>query len=92
MKLSGREDRTETNSRASIRPQDVNVPRTSLLAIALGIVAGAVAVAFRDALVLLPNLIFSGGLGLTPADGVRTPVLILIPVLGSFAVTFLVRR
>ena len=98
MKLNGGEDRSEASRRGSLRSSEVNLPKTCVLALALGAVTGGVAVAFRVFLTLLANLIFSGTIstelhdGVTPADTLASPALIFIPVLGSLAVTFLVRR
>jgi CIC family chloride channel protein len=98
MKLSGRENRAQEESRGSTPSFDVNLPKTCLLAVALGFVTGIVAVAFRLFLAALANFVFTGTLSfelhgaLTPADALPSSAVIFIPVLGSLAVTLLVRR
>ena len=98
MKLSGRKDRAQEESRGSVPSFDVNLPKTCLLALALGCVTGIGAVAFRLFLAALANFVFTGTLSfelhgtLTPADALPSSAVIFIPVLGSLAVTLLVRR
>ncbi len=76
----------------------LGLPYLSLLAVAVGIVTGFGAVGFRDLIGLIHNLLFLGQLAVrydanhfTPASP-WGPFVILVPVVGALAVTFLVVR
>lgn len=70
----------------------------SLLALAVGVITGFGAVAFRDLIGLIHNALFLGQLAVRYDANVFTPpspwgpFVILVPVVGAVAVTFLVSR
>jgi CIC family chloride channel protein len=74
----------------------MRLPQLSLLALALGIVTGVGAVLFRDLIGLVHNLLFAGRFSLHYDANVFTApapwgaFVILVPILGAVAVTFLV--
>jgi chloride channel protein, CIC family len=74
----------------------LGLARLSFLAFLVGIVAGVGAVVFRDLIGLIHNALFVGRLSLHYDANIFTPpspwgpVIILAPVLGAMAVTFLV--
>jgi CIC family chloride channel protein len=76
----------------------IGLVRLSLLALILGIVTGVGAVAFRDLIGFIHNLLFLGRLSLHYDANVFTPaspwgpLVILVPVIGAIGVTFLVTR
>jgi chloride channel protein, CIC family len=78
----------------SLRP--LGLPYLSVLALAVGIVAGFGAVGFRDLIGLIHNVMFLGQPVVRYDANLFTPpapwgaFVILVPVLGSLAVTFLV--
>ena len=74
----------------------MRLPQLSLLALGLGIVTGVGAVLFRDLIGLVHNLLFAGRFSLHYDANVFTApapwgaFVILVPILGAVAVTFLV--
>src|SRR3984885_4290432 len=74
----------------------MRLPQLSLLALGLGIVTGVGAVLFRDLIGLVHNLLFAGRFSLQYDANVFTApapwgaFVILVPILGAVAVTFLV--
>jgi chloride channel protein, CIC family len=74
----------------------MRLPQLSLLALGLGIVTGIGAVLFRDLIGLVHNLLFAGQFSVHYDANVFTApapwgaLVILVPVLGAIAVTFLV--
>jgi chloride channel protein, CIC family len=86
---------------APAAPRAAEIPRIglvylSLLALLVGIVGGIGAVLFRDLIGLVHNLLFLGSLSwrydanlFTPSSP-WGPLVILVPVVGAVAVTFLV--
>lgn len=68
----------------------------SLLALGLGVVTGLGAVAFRDLIGLIHNLLFTGhaliryDANIFTAPAPWGPLVILVPALGAVGVTFLV--
>jgi chloride channel protein, CIC family len=74
----------------------MRLPQLSLLALGLGIVTGIGAVLFRDLIGLVHNLLFAGQFSVHYDANVFTApapwgaLVILVPVLGAVAVTFLV--
>ena len=74
----------------------MRLPQLSLLALGLGIVTGVGAVLFRDLIGLVHNLLFAGRFSLHYDANVFTApapwgaLVILVPILGAVAVTFLV--
>ena len=74
----------------------MRLPRLSILAVVVGIVTGFGAVAFRDLIGLLHNLLFLGQFVVRYDANQFTPpspwgaLVILVPVLGALGVTFLV--
>ena len=74
----------------------MRLPQLSLLALGLGIVTGVGAVLFRDLIGLVHNLLFAGQFSLHYDANVFTApapwgaFVILVPILGAVAVTFLV--
>ena len=76
--------------------QLMRLPHLSLLALGLGIVTGIGAVLFRDLIGLVHNLLFTGHFNLHYDANVFTApapwgaLVILVPILGAIAVTFLV--
>src|ERR1700722_16760558 len=74
----------------------MRLPQLSLLALGLGIVTGVGAVLFRDLIGLVHNLLFAGRFSLHYDANVFTApapwgaFVILVPLLGAVAVTFLV--
>jgi chloride channel protein, CIC family len=74
----------------------MRLPQLSLLALSLGIVTGIGAVLFRNLIGLVHNLLFTGQVSLHYDANVFTApapwgaLVILVPVLGAIAVTFLV--
>ena len=77
-------------------PTPIGLTSLSLLAVAVGVVTGFGAVGFRALIGLIHNLLFLGQLSFgydanlfTPASP-WGPLVILVPVIGGFGVTFLV--
>ncbi len=76
--------------------QQLPLAQLSLLALALGVVTGLGAVAFRDLISLIHNLLFTGHVLIHYDANTFTvpapwgPLVILVPVLGAVGVTFLV--
>ena len=90
----GRATHISTRSDDDIR--QIGLIKLSLLALAVGIVTGIGAVAFRDLIGLIHNVLFLGQLAVhyeanlfTPASP-WGPLVILVPVVGAVIVTFLV--
>ncbi len=76
----------------------LGLARLSLLALVVGVVTGFGAIAFRDLIGLIHNLLFLGQFAVrydantfTPAAP-WGPLVILVPVVGGLAVTFLIMR
>ncbi len=95
-----------TQSKAQERPGAAKVERVrriglvylSFLALAVGLITGLGAVLFRDLISFIHNLLFLGQISFrydanvfTPA-GPWGPLVILVPVVGGLAVTFLVNN
>jgi chloride channel protein, CIC family len=80
----------------SVHP--IGLPSLSLLAVVVGIVTGFGAVGFRDLIGLIHNLLFLGRFAVRYDANLFTPpspwgpLVILVPVIGAMAVTFLVSR
>ncbi len=76
--------------------QQLPLAQLSLLALVLGVVTGLGAVAFRDLISLIHNLLFTGHVLIHYDANTFTvpapwgPLVILVPVLGAVGVTFLV--
>jgi chloride channel protein, CIC family len=76
----------------------IGLPYLSILAFAVGIVTGLGAVAFRDLIGFLHNLLFLGQFAFRYDANLFTPpspwgpFVILVPVIGALAVTFLVTK
>jgi CIC family chloride channel protein len=76
----------------------IGLPYLSILAFAVGIVTGVGAVVFRDLIGFVHNLLFLGQLVVRYDANLFTPpspwgpFVILVPVIGAVAVTFLVTR
>jgi CIC family chloride channel protein len=74
----------------------ISLPNLSLLALGMGVVTGLSAVIFRDLIGLIHNVLFTGHAAVHYDANVFTapapwgPLVILVPVLGAIAVTFLV--
>jgi CIC family chloride channel protein len=83
---------------AAEEPRALGLVRLSLLALAVGVVSGIGAVVFRDLIGLVHNGLFFGRLDTHYDANLFTPpspwgaFVILVPVVGAFAVTFLVTR
>jgi CIC family chloride channel protein len=81
---------------ANLEVRSVGLTQLSLLALGLGLVTGVGAVLFRDLIGLIHNLFFTGRPSLHFDANVFTspapwgPWVILVPVIGGVAVTFLV--
>jgi chloride channel protein, CIC family len=77
-------------------PNRIGLVRVSLLALAVGIIAGFGAVIFRDLIGLIHNIAFLGKVSVEYDASVFTPasswgaLVILVPVIGSVIVTFLI--
>ncbi|MGA7326126.1 MAG: chloride channel protein [Rhodomicrobium sp.] len=77
-------------------PQRIGLVYLSLLALAVGVVTGYGAVAFRDLIGLIHNILFLGKFSFAYDASLFTPAspwgafVILVPVVGALAVTFLV--
>ena len=77
-------------------PQRIGLVYLSFLALAVGVVTGYGAVAFRDLIGLIHNIFFLGKFSFAYDASLFTPAsrwgafVILAPVVGAFAVTFLV--
>jgi CIC family chloride channel protein len=77
-------------------PRQLRLGQLSLLALALGVVTGLGAVLFRELIGLIHNLLFTGqalvhyDANVFTAPAPWGPMVILVPVLGALAVTFLV--
>ncbi|HTT01796.1 MAG TPA: chloride channel protein [Steroidobacteraceae bacterium] len=80
----------------SRHPQRIGLAYLSLLAFGVGIITGFGAVGFRDLIGLIHNLLFLGQFAVRYDANLFTPAspwgayVILVPVIGSLAVTFLV--
>ena len=76
----------------------IGLPYLSILAVIVGIVTGFGAVGFRDLIGLIHNILFLGQLTVRYDANLFTPpspwgaFVILVPVLGALAVTFLVTK
>jgi len=76
----------------------IGLPYLSILALVVGVVTGFGAVAFRDLIGLIHNVLFLGQFAVRYDANVFTPtspwgvLVILVPVLGALAVTFLVTK
>jgi chloride channel protein, CIC family len=85
-------------SRAEGEIRRIGLPLLSILALIVGIVTGLGAVLFRDLIGLVHNLLFLGRFAVRYDANVFTPpspwgaFVILVPVLGGVAVTFLVTK
>jgi CIC family chloride channel protein len=83
---------------AAERAQRLGLAPLSLLALAVGVITGFGAVGFRDLIGLIHNLLFLGQLSFRFNANLFTPhapwgaFVILVPVVGAIAVTFLVSR
>jgi len=79
-------------------PQRIGLVYLSFLALAVGVVTGFGAVAFRDLIGLIHNMFFLGKFSFAYEASIFTPVspwgafVILVPVAGALAVTFLVNN
>ncbi len=79
-------------------PQRIGLVYLSFLALAVGVVTGFGAVAFRDLIGLIHNMFFLGKFSFAYDASIFTPVspwgafVILVPVAGALAVTFLVNN
>jgi CIC family chloride channel protein len=79
-------------------PQRIGLVRLSLLALALGLVAGLGAVVFRALIGFIHNLAFLGLFSVNYDASVFTPAspwgvfVVLVPVIGSVLVTFLITK
>ena len=78
-------------------PRSLSAPSLWVLSIAVGVIAGLGAVAFRALISLVHNLLFLGKLSATYDANVHTPsspwgpFVVLVPVVGAFVVAFLVK-
>ncbi len=76
----------------------IGLPYLSILALVVGVATGFGAVAFRDLIGLIHNVLFLGQFAVRYDANVFTPtspwgvLVILVPVLGALAVTFLVTK
>jgi chloride channel protein, CIC family len=76
----------------------MGLTKLSILAVVVGVVTGFAAVAFRELISLIHNLLFLGRLDFQYDANVFTPaspwgpLVILVPVVGAVAVTFLVSK
>jgi CIC family chloride channel protein len=88
--------RTQSPSSEQADDRGLSLVNLSLLALVIGVVTGVGAVAFRDLIGLIHNLFFNGRLALPYDANVFTgaapwgALVILVPVIGAVAVTFLV--
>ncbi len=79
-------------------PRRIGLVRLSILAFIVGVVTGFGAVGFRDLIGLIHNFMFLGQLGGRYDANIFTPpspwgaFVILVPVIGGLAVTFLITR
>jgi CIC family chloride channel protein len=79
-------------------PHRIGPARLSILGVVVGVIAGFGAVFFRDLIGLIHNIAFLGKFSIEYDTSQFTPpspwgaFIILVPVLGSFAVTFLVEN
>jgi len=79
-------------------PQPIGLARLSILAVAVGIVTGFGAVAFRALIALIHNLLFLGTLSFQYNSNLFTPpspwgaAVILVPIVGGLFVTLLVTK
>ncbi|HEV2263443.1 MAG TPA: chloride channel protein [Stellaceae bacterium] len=92
---------TETTSGPSaalVVPQPIGLARLSILAVAVGIVTGVGAVAFRALIAFVHNLLFLGTVSAAYNSNAFTPpnpwgaAVILVPVVGGLLVTLLVTK
>jgi CIC family chloride channel protein len=83
---------------AAEQPRALGLVQLSLLALTVGVVSGIGAVVFRDLIGLVHNGLFFGRLDAHYDANLFTPpspwgaLVILVPVVGAFAVTFLVTK
>ena len=92
---------TETAANPAVAvaaPRPIGLVRLSILAVAVGVVTGVGAVAFRALIGFVHNLLFLGTLSVQYNANVFTPpsrwaaAVVLVPVVGGIFVTFLVTK